>query len=788
MSSSTPTSPGYDTASAWLASAPEPVRATILRHLTHHKLAPENGQLASPQQLAMIEKALGEHHAVLLPSFRRSTGIQPAVLPASHMGYLERKLLGEEDAFLRTHTDSYITTTDATLGHATIALPQQLGSREDATQFARSVFSSRVVNASPAPVDGRYTITIPVYDLKRDVDRIRKPVGFRALPTHRADERMVMEEEFRVMMGQDAPPREREMEALVQDVGMKKALEELTKDYRLMFGDNLKNGVYIFPVKSREALIARGVHTLLESGALSPNDVAFVGTTATQELHITPNALTMVEHALLRGIHGKTQQIPAATSQEATHARRAYFDTLSMDDTRRGLIKQQLSTMSADERAQAGTLIASNDNAAMHDRAALLTVGKAIESITQKREANAAKGTPRYDQESLRRGIAYAQAVLKEDRLWKHLDNAQLASHHNTVREDHSEALAQLDGLLASQPYSQAGLAALIATPRFAEAIRDSGHFLSIVSKHSEKLAQGQKAHKSYDTGAADYAKAFQLSDAAMVPHSSEAKSASYHLRAMVGDVSTGEVLGRNLFMGLRPIISSVELAVKKPVLCGATVLGIAAYSAVVPKQYSIPANIMKLVDKMMASFGIAHSHDVKGAQKMKKVVDDALENVLQTATTSDAKKWFGIGRKFGVGQTAATAAVMFIGFNLVEDVIVHLPLALVSVGVGAAGGATGRKVLSPVINDFGDLAGRIAPEAVRDTWRADKKSFASFTEQPWMARIGHTMRTFGHDVDELGILVTGRHAVSSAVDGVSHLIGTVLGHAKTVPTVSAAR
>lgn len=778
----TTTSPQADfaAATAWLAAAPDTVRATVERHLQHHKISPASGAaLSTPAQLAMIEKALGEHHAVLLPSFRQAYVARTASLPAATLGYVARKLIGEDDTFLRTHTGCAITSLDATLGYATIVLPASLADKAAATAYARSLFASRSVVASDAPIDGHYHITLPVYDVKRDVDRIRKPVGFRAMPTRSADERMVMEEEFRVLMGKDAPPHEREMEALVQDVGMKKALEELTRDYRLMFADNLREGVYRFPIHTKDALIARSVQAMMADGRLTASDAAITGHGSDMHLHITPHGLVALEQVMFEGIKGTT---PSILSADAQQARRHYFDGLATDEARRDIMKRQLASFSASERATVADAIKARelpvDGALPQQRAALTHIGNAIEHTASAREAHAVNDAPRYEQDAMRRAIAFAAAVLKEDRLWTHLDNSQLASHHNTIREDHREALSQLDTLLSTQHFSQAGLAQLVAMPRFADAIRDSGHFLSIVAQHDSKQSKAPLAD------AAAYARAFHLSDAAMVPQSNEAKSASYHLRSMIGDVGFGEVVGRNIFMGLRPIFTSVELAVKKPVLCGATILGIAAYSSVVPKQYSIPRLLNNLMHQIIEGLGIPHGEDSKGAQKLVQLAENAVEDIKKSGGGDSFKKGFTIGRKFGVGQTAAVGAGAFVAFNLVEDVIVHLPLALVSVGVGAAGGATGRKVLSPVFNDLGDIAGRFSPEPVREMWRQDVKSLKQFGEQPWLSRISHGTKSLAHDVDEFGIIVTGRHAVNSAVDGLSSLLGSVMGQSKPAVTV----
>lgn len=797
--SNAPTSPtpDYAQATAWLEAAPDAVRETVMRHLTHHGIAPAAGTgLSSEAQLSLIAKAVGEHHGVLLPSLRKAFHVASATLPPSGLSYMGRKLIGEENTFLRDHIGAAILSLDSTLGYATIALPSYLATHEDATQFARQIFSSQTVNASAGPVNGHFQITLPVYDLKRDVDRVRKPVGYRAMPTRHSDERLVMEEEFRVLLGQEAPPREREMEALVQDVGMKKALEELTRDYRLMFADSLRDGVYVFPVRTQDALIARTARALIASKVLTPAQAAITGSGETQELHITPNGIGVLQDAMFQGIAHAGSPIPPIMSQEANGLRRAYFNALEVDAAQRDLLKYELTHMSKEQRQQVSSLLEGKDAASLvgtqgdqlpEQRAALRTVARAVEKVQSQQDALAAKDTPQYDQQALRRAIAYAQAVLKEDRLWQHLDNAQMASRHNTIREDHSEALSQLDQILAGEPLSQSGLTSLIHMPRFADAIRDSGHFLSIVSKHSEALGAKNGKKDSYDTGAGDYARAFHLSDAAMVPHSGEAKSASYHLRSMVGDIGVGEFIGSNLFMGLRPIFSSVELAVKKPLLCGATIVGIAAYSSMVPKQYSIPRILNNLMHQIIEGLGVPHG-DNKASKKLEKLAQDAIEEVKRQGGDQSFSKGLSIGRKAGFGQAIAIGSGAFVAFNLVEDVIVHLPLALVSVGVGAAGGATGRKVLSPVFNDVGDIAGRFAPESVRETWRADMKSLRGIAEQPWLSRITQGARHFAHDIDDMGIIVTGRHALSGAVNGVSGLLGSVMGQHHTVAAPSVSR
>lgn len=779
--------PDFAKASAWLAGAPESVRTTVARHLDFHKLTPANGQLTEHRQIDLIEKALGEHHAALLPDFRHAYGTGAAPLPPEHLGYMARKLIGAEDRVLREHAGIAVVGLDSTLGYATLAMPAYLATQKTATNYARQIFNSHTVNATASAINGHFQITLPVYDLKRDVDRLKKPVGFRAMPTHHGHERLLMEEEFRVLMGKEAPPRERDMEALVQDVGMKAALQELTKDYHLMFTQNLRDGIYVFPIKTPDTLIARSAEALLATGALSENDTIFTGQGNTRKLHITPYGLGLLQEALFHGIQTDKGYVPSITSHDAQKARLDYFHAISIDDAERDLLKHELKQMTQAERAQVSALLAGKDTAGVfasshlpEERAALKTVTNTVERVVSARDAKTAPGAPHYDQQALRRALAYAQTVLKEDRLWVHLDNAQLASRHNTIREDHSASLAQLDDMLANQPLSQTALASLVAMPRFADAIRDSGHFLSVIAQHNDTVAT-KTGKEQYNNGAADYARAFHLNETAMLPQSDEAKSASYHLRAMTGDVGFGEVMKRNIFMGLRPIFSSVELAVKKPVLCGATILGIAAYSSVVPKQYSIPRMLNNMMHQIIEGLGIPHGEESKGGQKLEKLARTAIEDAKLAGKNASFLRGLSLGRKLGVGQTAAIGASAFVLFNLVEDVIVHLPLALVSVGVGAAGGATGRKVLAPVFNDLGDLAGRFAPEPVREAWRSDMKAFKSAAQEPWLQRVKQGVKTFGHDVDELGLIVTGRHVLGSAVDGLTGLVGSVAGKPQTI-------
>lgn len=784
------TSPAFDFAAAsrWFAAASAEVRATVNRHLQHHKLMPKEGDaLSSPSQIAMIEKALGEHHAVLLPAFRRACGATGlAAAPAAQHGYLARKLLGEDEAFLRTHTGVVVQSLDASLGYATLALPATLTTHEAALAYARSLFASRTAAVSPAATHGHFTLTLPVYDLKRDIDRIRKPVGFRALPTRSADERLAMEEEFRVLMGQDAPPKQKEMEALVQDVGMKKALEELTKDYRLMFHQNLHQGVYAFPVANASSLLVRGAEALLAAGTLSANDVAI----SHGQLHITPHALNLLEEALFHGVQGKGYvQVPALLSDSAVKTRQEYFAKRDSAEALRDVVKQQLNRLTDSERTEVEAILAREKT--MPQGSALVAVSQAVEHSLAARDATRAVGSPTLNQAAMRRAVAHAHAVLSEDKLWQHLTDSQLASGHNTIREDHREALGILDGLLAEQTFSQTGLQALIAMPRFADAIRDSGHFLHVVATPPKGSNTASKSAQVYSDAAKHYARAFNLPEASLIPTSSEAKSASYHLRAMSGHIGWGEFIASNIFMGLKPIFSSVELAVKKPVLCGATIVGIAAYSGMVPKKYSIPQMLNNMMHKIIEGLGIPHGHDSEGAKKMMKLAEAAVDDIKQSGAAGDSFwKGFRTGRKFGVGQTAAVGASAFVLFNLVEDVIVHLPLALVSVGVGAAGGATGRKVLSPVFNDLGDIAGKLAPEPVREAWRADMKVLKATADQPWLQRISQDAKTLAHDVDEFGIIITARHAVSSATSGVQSLLGRVLGAPQPVaaPQKMAAR
>ena len=697
---------------------------------------------------------------------------RPSTPPASRLGTFERQLVGEEDQFLRAHTRLNVLTLRGGYGTVVLEAPG-FTTRDEVAEYASRLFGREGYKVTEQPIGGAYRVIMPVYGFKQAIDAVRKPVGYRALPEQSKDVRAAIENEFRFMMGLDARPPERDMEAMIQDLGLAKALAELGRDYRLMFSDTLKDGVYALPVKEPASVIARGAEALIGSGTFSPADAFFTGEGAGRQLHITPAALLLLEEALLKGIRGKDTTVPSVLSPEAAHTRDAYFGGLRLDEVRRDLAEAQLARMDASQRNSVKALLNGKDAATLlgtrggdirAERLGVEVMSRAIESVAMKHEAAPAEP---YDTQALRRAIASGRAMLAEPRFWKSLENAQLASHHNAIRLDHDEALADLDALLAAQPVSQAGIHTLLTLPRFAAAIRDTGHFLSIVQ---DAKTQG------YDNGADRYQQAFHLTRAALEPQSAEAKSASYYIRSEIGKTGFGETVGRNFLLGLRPIISSVDLMVKKPMLVGAAILGIAGYSAAVPSRYKPATLIHDFMDYVMTSMGISHSHDSKAAKAMDALKDKV--GVDKAKAVADGKgSHFKNGYRAGVATTAGTAAAAFVAFNVVEDIVVHLPLAIGGVGVGAVGGLTGRKVFSPVLNDIGDIAGRFSPEPVRQAFRADKALVSQAMEGSWVGRAGRNIRQFTHDLDEFGIVATGHHLVSGTKQNVATLFHRVMGN-----------
>jgi hypothetical protein len=764
-----------------------PVRETILKHWAHHKV--DGGQTAetltvsTPEQVALVDKAIGEHYPVLRSSLR-AIREEAGILPQPVISGYAKRILGDEDSFLRERVGMRILS--ARFGGSAVVLeaPKDLTTREEVGKFAESLFPVGF-KVTRQPVQGAYRVILSSYDLQYALDVMKKPVGYRALLGKSMIEREAMEEEFRAMMGQDEKPKEREMEALVQEKGMAEALRELTADYRVMFEQNIKNGVYVFPVVKENMTLPKIAKALIASGKLPAEEAQLTKDAIGMEyLHLTPRALESLRHEAYVGVKAADGSVAVSpiTSHEADRLREAHFTEARLAELRRDLAKAQLKSMSEAERAEVQQLLNGKDIVSLllntdgvpvdtgksaQPSMVLEVASRAIESVTAKREAQPAT---LFDVTAMRGAIARAQLLLAEDKFWRSLSNAQLVSQHNGIREESRAALSDLDTLLKSQQFSQAGLTWLANQSPYAPMLRDMGHLLAVVQDENIK---------GYNNGAQEFQNAFHLPRAALKPTTSEARSASYNLRRDVGKVGWGGWLGNNLFMGIRPILSSVQLAIDKPVLVGGAVLGIAGYSAAVPKEYSIPRMLNKMMHDIMEKMGVGHSHDSKAGEFLKKQAKDTFAQIKAVADENPTfGRGFAMGQKFGRGQAAGVAAGLFVAFNLVEDVIVHLPLALVSVGVGAAGGVTGRKVLAPVFSDVGDFAGYVTPEPVRKAWRADVKLASEAWNGSWLGRFGNGVSTVVSDASDFGVIATAQNAVSKVGGNLGYAFQRVVGSA----------
>lgn len=616
--------------------------------------------------------------------------------PAHTLGPLDQALLRTEEKFLRKRFNVQIMGLLPNSTDTVLKLPASIKDKDQAHQFMMSFLPTIHHRHAQHPSEQR--VITSLYDVKDMVLRLLNPVGKRVLPDFSEAERDAMDEEYRVLIGKKERPRVSEEE--LSHKSFKEAMKALKEDSTVHFPEYYEAGWMTLKVNDRTGAIFQVAEAMLASGQWSERDIRTEETDGVTTLKLTPKAMFAMQEHVIKGMDREGQPaIPSILSQERIESRAAHFRQHRLEKAR--------------ESMKAKLVSESSTNIAPYP----------------------------YQPEKMLTALDYGFKLLDEPSYWQSLDHAQLASGRNTIRDDLKKDLLDVVALLKEGNLAPGQLHWLVNESPYKEAIRTTGHLLTIVQDTPTPKGKDSAAH---DSGATAWQDAFGLTKVAMVPKDPNGYEASYHLRSQTGQVGVGEVVKNNAFMGLRPIWHSVELAVTKPAMVGVAVGGIAAYSAMVPRRYSIPVMLNKLVEGTLEKLGVHHSHGPKDVFGF----DKALK------TGKDLKWWQKSG--FVAGVTSASA--VWIVFSVVEDVIVHLPLALVSVGVGAAGGATGRKVVAPVVQDLGDLAGRYAPQPVRDAYSADMYIAKKWYKASPLEKMEHGVKNFVRDAEELGVIATADH------------------------------
>ncbi|MFO1242999.1 MAG: hypothetical protein U1E36_07370 [Rickettsiales bacterium] len=615
--------------------------------------------------------------------------------PIHMLGALDQALVREEEKFLRERMGIQITGLLPNSTHVALKLPAFIQDKDEAHNFMQSFLPEAQHRHASHPREQR--VIMPLYDVKDTTLRLINPISRRAVPFASETELEALDEEYRILLGKKERPRTSEEELSTKS--FKQAIKALKSDSTLDFVGYYRDGRLKLPVNDERSAIYQVAEAMLRHGAVSVDDMLLERGDNGTMLSITPKALFKMQEFAVKGMErGGQPAIAGICASERRQARAEIFRERRLNHTRNS----------------------------MHEALSL---------------SESSKTAPYpYDSDKMLTALDYGFKMLDEPWYWESLDHAQLASQRNDIQNELKKDLQDVAALLKDGKLAQSQLHWLVNESPYRNAIRTIGHLLTVIQDKPAKSGSVQ----IHDSGATAWQDAFGLTKAAMLPKDTNAQEASYHLRSQTGQVGVGEVIKNNAFMGLRPIWHSLELAVTKPAMVGVAVGGIAAYSAMVPRRYSIPVMLNKLVEGTLAKLGIQHSHgprDVFGFDKALK-------------SGRDLKWWQKSG--FVAGVTSASA--VWIIFSVVEDVIVHLPLALVSVGVGAAGGATGRKVVAPVVEDLGDLAGRYAPQPVRDAYAADIYIAKKWYRASPFEKIEHGVKNAVRDVEEMGVIATADH------------------------------
>lgn len=612
------------------------------------------------------------------------------------LGPLDQALLREEEKFLRKRFGVQIIGIMPNSTDVILKLPSSIQDKDQAHHFMMSFLPTIHHRHAQHPSEQR--VITSLYDVKDTTARLINPLGARVLGAFSESERDALDEEYRVLLGKKERPRVTDEE--LSHKSFTEAMKVLKADSMIHFPEYYQEGWLTLPINDKESALFQIAGSMRSKGLLTDTDIRIEESGEKAVLKMTPKAMFMIQEAAIKGMEREGEPaIPAILSQERIEKRADHFRQHRLE--------------------------------------------KARESMKAKLVSEPANSTAPYpyQAETMLSALDYGFKLLDEPTYWQSLDHAQLASGRNTIRDDLKRDLQDVAVLLKEGGLAPGQLHWLVNESPYKDAIRTTGHLLMIIQ---DKPANNRKDAAVHDSGSTAWQDAFGLTKVAMVPKDPNGYEASYHLRSQTGQVGVGEIVKNNAFMGLRPIWHSVELAVTKPAMVGVAVGGIAAYSAMVPRRYSIPVMLNRLVESSLEKLGIHHSHGAKDVFGF----DKALK------TGKDLKWWQKSG--FVAGVTSASA--VWIVFSVVEDVIVHLPLALVSVGVGAAGGATGRKVVAPVVQDLGDLAGRYAPQPVRDAYSADMYIAKKWYKASPLEKMEHGVKNFVRDAEELGVIATADH------------------------------
>jgi len=227
------------------------------------------------------------------------------------------------------------------------------------------------------------------------------------------------------------------------------------------------------------------------------------------------------------------------------------------------------------------------------------------------------------------------------------------------------------------------------------------------------------------------YKDAFGLTKMTLDVRDSVTKIAAYHIRNQQGQVGIGEKTLKAGLILTKPVVGMARLAVEKPVITGATVLGMVVAVAALPES---PVEMIDgVVDQALEVIGLEHNHG-------------GGEHIHEEARTLVEQS------EFAAGFTAATVA--FLAYNVVENVVIHVPLVIASVAVGATASFAGVKIAKPVVDEVMDIAARITPDPIKKRIGNIVGAISDSVTNPGsvIGRVTVPAKEFASDVKDLGM------------------------------------
>jgi hypothetical protein len=699
---------------------------------------------------------------------------EPLVKPSSASDRLPLGValsMREEAKFLTEKMNIEPLETSAAGEDVTIALPPKIKGSDAVKQYMAEYLPDIAYFSKGTTPEGREKVKVNTFLLRSATRTTQWPVGRRAQPDLNDDQRMEMENDFRLLLGVPLRSKLAESEDLLHK-DLSDALAALKLQKQINFGQYMKHGVYHLPISEKTSAAEKIVAVALEHGLLKPDQAEFsVADNGLRQIELTPLGLRNVVNWVANGLKNEKGEVlvPAADAPEHIAARDHFLRSLRKSVALTGMNSYIEAELTPDAlkaaRAQSGLPEAAFADIGQFSREQTAKYNTALQAALGEQKKDMLPAV-NYDRDAMREALRGAQRLVEESRYWKALDSAQAVSGHNNIREVLRHDVADLYTILADDAMTQDGLNWLVNHSIYGESLRTIGHLMQVADR-TPKNEKGKELSANGKLGAESFVQAFHFTNVALEPRGDNAKQASYYLRHHLGDTSISEEIWRNVGVGIKPIIHSLEPAKDKPLLAGGAVLGLALWSAYAPPKLSPYALLSDWGHDLMHRFENQSAHPISGREhKIITSLRGTVKRLQDELDTMSKVKGGGFDRglKAGYWSGLGTAGGLFAAFQIVEDVIVHVPLALVSVTVGFIG-AGGYNVLKSMFADLGDIAYKFFPGATHAA-ESDAKTVAKmWNSAAPLKQFGEGLNAFYHDVDDMGVVSTLRHKVHQATN-----------------------